>query len=63
MKLEPGAMPVGVIVGSVEIVDCKWLKSNGSYGYRLEKPRRYKKFLQTKRQPQPLFFFPFRKKV
>ncbi len=61
MKLNPGDLPTGVVVGSVEIVDCKYFEDDDCYGYRLKSPRRYKKSIKPKNQPQPLFFFPFGK--
>lgn len=63
MKMQPGDLPTGVIVGSVEIVDCKYFEDDDCYGYRLKNPRRYKKHLAPKNQPQPLFFYPFGKKA
>lgn len=57
-KKTPDDVPLGVIVGSVEIVGCVKYGKN-DYGYKLKKPKRYKKFLKPKRQPQPLFFYPF----
>lgn len=59
LRLEPGDLPAGVIVGSVEIVDCKYFEDGDYYGYKLKNPRRYKKHLAPKNQPQPCFFFPF----
>jgi hypothetical protein len=61
LKMQPGDLPTGLIVGSVEIVDCKCFGED-DYRYELKKPRRYKKYLATKNQPQPLFFFPFNKR-
>ena len=61
LRLEPGDLPTGVIVGSVEIVDCKYFETHGCYGYKLKKPRRYKTPLKPKNHPQPCWFFPFGK--
>lgn len=61
LGFEPGELPAGVIVGSVEIVDCEEFGPD-DFGYRLKNPKRYKKHLKPKSQPQPLFFFPFGKK-
>jgi hypothetical protein len=58
LKKQPGDLPTGVIVGSVEIVDCKCFGER-DYGYALKNPRRYRKYLTTESRPQPLFFFPF----
>ena len=59
--LRPGSLPTGLIVGSVEIVDCKYLHTHECFGYKLKNPRRYKKQLKPKRQPQPCWFFPFKR--
>lgn len=59
LGFEPGELPAGVIVGSVEIVDCKYFEDGDYYGYKLKNPRRYKKHLAPNNQPQPCFFFPF----
>lgn len=61
MRMEPGDLPTGVIVGSVEIVDCKYFEDDDCYGYKLKNPRRYKKYLKPKNHAQPCFFFPFGK--
>ena len=50
-------LPTGVIVGSVEIVDC-CREANGDYGYILANPKRLGKHLRPKNQPQPVFWFP-----
>jgi hypothetical protein len=63
LKMQPHDLPTGVIVGSVEIVDCKYFEERGEYGYALKNPRRYTKYLTPKNQPQPLFFFPFNKRA
>ncbi|GIL16889.1 MAG: hypothetical protein BroJett040_06400 [Oligoflexia bacterium] len=60
IKLEPGDLPTGVIVGSVEIIDCRFFEDDECYGYKLRNPRRYKRYLKPKNQPQPCFFFPFK---
>ncbi|NJM10413.1 MAG: ASCH domain-containing protein [Bdellovibrionaceae bacterium] len=52
----------GVIVGSVEIVDCREFDRGDYFGYKLRRPKRYKKHLKPKFQPQPCFFFPFEQK-
>jgi hypothetical protein len=60
MKLLPGDLPTGVIVGSIEIVNCEYFEEDGCYGYRLKNPRRYSEQIKPEHQPQPLFFFPFK---
>lgn len=59
---EPGDLPTGLIVGSVEIIDCVYFKKDKLYGYKLAKPKRYRKQMKPKQQPQPCWFFPFGKK-
>jgi hypothetical protein len=52
-----GQLPTGVIVGSVEIVDCrknlKW-----GYAYKLRNPKRLRTPLKAKNQPSPVFWIP-----
>lgn len=60
VRKAPGELPMGVIVGSVEIVGCEKF-GNRDYGYKLKNPKRYKRHLKSKNHPQPCFFFPFKK--
>lgn len=55
----PGELPTGRIVGTVEVVGCRFFSSRGCYGYELKNPKRLKKTLAPKKQPQPCWFFPF----
>jgi ASCH domain-containing protein len=48
--------PRGVIVGSVEIVDCTGYE--GDYEIHLSNPMRLRTFLKPKNQPQPMFWRP-----
>lgn len=57
LKLEPGELPTGVLVGTVEIVDCQG--KPGDYEWHLARPQRLKKLVRPKRQPQPAWFHPF----
>jgi hypothetical protein len=50
-------LPMGVIVGTVEIVDCKPV-TDGGYAWILKNPLRLRKHLKPKNQPQPSFWFP-----
>ena len=59
LGMGPDEVPKGLIVGSVEIVDCVYFSDKECFGYKLEKPKRYKKQLRTHNHPQPCFFFPF----
>lgn len=46
-------LPRGVLVGSVELFDC----DGGDWHVR--KPERAEKLMQPKKQPQPVWFYPF----
>lgn len=54
---EPGQLPTGVIVGSVEIAGCEWRSSR--YEWKLARPKRLKRRLTPKNKPQPVWFHPF----
>jgi hypothetical protein len=54
---EPGDLPTGVIVGSVEIADCKLLP-DGTFAYVLKNPKRIRTHLVPINQPQPGFWPP-----
>lgn len=53
-----GELPVGEIVGTVEITDCVWNEKKECYGYKLSKPRRIRKSLKAKNKPSPVFWIP-----
>jgi hypothetical protein len=55
---QPGELPTGKIVGSVEIVGCKWDARRKCYAYQLSKPKRLRKHLVAVNQPQPVFWRP-----
>jgi hypothetical protein len=57
LKLEPGALPTGVLIGTVEIVGC--VGEPGDYRWKLARPKRLKKPIKPTRMPQPVFFWPF----
>lgn len=59
LGVEPGALPVGVIVATVEIVDCKYRFLYGDYEWKLANPKRLQQPIKPDRQPQPVFFKPF----
>lgn len=54
----PGEHPVGLVLGSVEIVDCRPDPRNGDYAYVLRNPVRLKEPLKPLNQPQPVFWRP-----
>ena len=57
MKSKPGDYPVGVLVGTVEIVNCKGEPYD--YEWHLAKPKRLKRLIKPDRHPQPVWFKPF----
>jgi hypothetical protein len=57
MKKVPGDFPVGVLVGTVEITDCK--EKPDQYLWILDKPKRLKRPLKPDKHPQPVWFKPF----
>jgi hypothetical protein len=54
----PGELPIGVIVGSVEIVGCRVDGKIDEFAYELANPRRFRVPLKPKNQPQPGFWRP-----
>ena len=60
MNAMPGDFPVGVLVGTVEIVNCKG--KEGDYKWHLANPKRLKKVRQPEGRPQPVWFKPFAEK-
>jgi len=52
-----GSLPVGVLVGSVEITDCK--KRSIGYAWTLARPRRAVRLIKPRNRPQPVWFHPF----
>lgn len=53
-----GNLPLGVIIGTVELYDCKRTTS-GRYEWLLRKPRRLRRPVKPKEHPQPAWFYPF----
>ncbi len=57
-KADPGDLPTGVIVGTVEIADCRFNEDDDSYEYALRSPKRLRRKLRPINQPQPVFWRP-----
>lgn len=57
MNVQPGKLPTGVLVGTVEIVGCTATRSG--YRWSLANPRRLSKRLKPNNRPQPVWFHPF----
>jgi ASCH domain-containing protein len=57
MHIEPGDLPTGVLVGTIEIIDCSG--KPGDYKWHLARPRRLKRPVHPTKHPQPAWFNPF----
>ena len=57
IKVNPGDLPVGVLVGTVEITGCTG--KPGDYEWHLSQPERLLKLLKPENRPQPVWFHPF----
>lgn len=57
LKMEPGDLPAGVLVGTVEITNCTG--KPGDYKWHLSDPERLAKTLKPENRPQPRWFYPF----
>ncbi|MBN2361669.1 MAG: EVE domain-containing protein [Deltaproteobacteria bacterium] len=57
-RVDIDALPRGVLVGTIEIVDCTEGDDGGSE-WHLARPERAGRMLKPKKHPQPGFFFPF----
>ena len=55
--LEVGDLPTGVLVGTVEIQECRG--KPGDYHWHLARPERLKLPIKPRKHPQPLWFRPF----
>jgi ASCH domain len=56
-NLKAGDLPTGVIVGTVEIQECKG--KPGDYHWHLARPQRLKTLIKPRKHPQPVWFRPF----
>ena len=57
MKVTVDRLPLGKVVGTVEIVGCQ--RRGREYAWKLEAPRRLRKPVAPKQHPQPIWFYPF----
>jgi hypothetical protein len=57
IKSQPGGLPTGKIVGTVEIGGTRQLP-DGSHAYALCNPKRLSKYRTPINQPQPCFWLP-----
>jgi hypothetical protein len=58
VRKSPGELPTGSILGSVEIVGCKWDERAQNYAYVLKAPKRLARAKNPKGQPTPCFWRP-----
>ena len=56
-KLELGSVPIGLLVGTVEVVGCKLI--DGQYHWKLARPKRLVRKIKPMNAPQPIWFRPF----
>ena len=57
-RARPGSLRTGAILGTVEIVGCRWDERRDCYAYRLVKPRRLKRVMHPRNPPSPVFWRP-----
>jgi hypothetical protein len=57
MKARPGDFPTGVLIGTVEVVDCTGEPDD--YEWHLAAPVRLPEPIPPQRKPQPAWFVPF----
>ena len=57
MKAKPGDFPTGVVIGTVEVVDCTGVP--GDYEWHLARPVRLAEPIRPTGRPQPAWFYPF----
>lgn len=53
-----GQLPVGKIVGTVEVIGCRWDERRGCYAYALARPKRLRAARTATNQPQPIWWRP-----
>ncbi len=55
---EEGSLPTGKVIGSVEVVGCRYLPGWKCYAYKLANPVRFKRPRKVRNQPQPVWWSP-----
>lgn len=58
IRKSPDGVPTGRIVGTVEVVGCRWDERKGCYAYALKRPRRLRRPRIAKNQPNPIWWIP-----
>lgn len=59
LKIEPGSLPTGLLVGTVEIIGCEG--RDGEFEWQLANPKRLEPPIKPECHPQPVWFKPFDK--
>jgi hypothetical protein len=59
ISAKPGELPTGVIIGTVQIIDCTG--EPGDYEWHLAYPERLETPFKPEGHPNPAWFFPFKK--
>jgi hypothetical protein len=60
MRLGPNDLPLGLVVGTVEVIGCRRLRA-GEYAWALKSPSRLRTPVKPKAHAQPVWFYPFGK--
>ncbi|MEZ5288334.1 MAG: ASCH domain-containing protein [Vicinamibacterales bacterium] len=58
LRTFPDRLPVGKIVGTVEIVGCRWDRRKGWGAYALARPKRLRRPRVARNQPNPIWWIP-----
>ena len=56
LGLEPGDLPTGVLVGTMEIEEC--VRNRTGWAWRIKNPQRLKRLRKPAGKPQPVWFYP-----
>ena len=56
LGLEPGDLPTGALVGTMEIEEC--VPTEDGWAWRIKNPQRLKRLRKPRGKPQPVFFYP-----
>lgn len=59
MGFEPGSLPTGVLVGTVEVEGCIKPWDDYDYHWQLDHPQRLEQPIKPENHPQPVWFKPF----
>ncbi len=59
LKIEPGSLPTGLLVGTVEIIGCQG--GDGEFEWQLANPKRLEPPIKPDCHPQPVWFKPYNK--